>query len=47
MTIGGIAGMAVTTPAGALVDRTHRKRAIVMAPACANPPDQAASRLAV
>src|SRR5579863_3844129 len=33
MTIGGIAGMAVTAPAGALVDRTHRKRAIVVATA--------------
>jgi MFS family permease len=30
MTIGGIAGMAVTTPLGALVDRTHAKRAIVV-----------------
>lgn len=33
MTIGGIAGMAVTTPAGALVDHTFRKRAIVVAAA--------------
>jgi MFS family permease len=30
MTIGGIAGMVVTTPIGALVDWTYRKRAIVM-----------------
>ena len=30
MTIGGISGMAVTTPLGALVDRTHAKRAIVV-----------------
>jgi MFS family permease len=30
MTIGGIAGMVVTTPAGALVDHTHHKRAIVV-----------------
>ncbi len=30
MTIGGIAGMVVTTPAGAMVDRTHGKRAIVV-----------------
>src|SRR5580692_1513807 len=28
MTVGGIAGMAVTTPLGALVDRTRAKRAI-------------------
>ncbi|MGC1778562.1 MAG: MFS transporter [Xanthobacteraceae bacterium] len=33
MTVGGIAGMAVTTPIGALVDRTHAKRAIVVAAA--------------
>jgi MFS family permease len=33
MTIGGIAGMVVTTPAGALVDRTRHKRAIVVAAA--------------
>jgi len=33
MTIGGIAGMVVTTPAGALVDRTRAKRAIVVATA--------------
>jgi MFS family permease len=33
MTIGGIAGMAVTAPAGALVDRTHRKRAVIVATA--------------
>jgi MFS family permease len=33
MTIGGIAGMVVTTPAGALVDRTHHKRMIVVASA--------------
>src|SRR5579863_1893201 len=30
MTIGGIAGMVVTAPAGALVDRTHRKRAVIV-----------------
>jgi len=35
MTIGGIAGMAVTTPLGALVDRTRCKRAIVVAAAVA------------
>jgi len=35
MTIGGIAGMAVTTPLGALVDRTRWKRAIVVATAIA------------
>jgi MFS family permease len=35
MTIGGIAGMAVTTPLGALVDRTRAKRAIVVAAAVA------------
>jgi MFS family permease len=35
MTIGGIAGMAVTTPLGALVDRTRAKRAIVVAAAIA------------
>jgi MFS family permease len=29
MTVGGIAGVAVTTPLGALVDRTYAKRAIV------------------
>ncbi len=33
MTIGGIAGMVVTAPAGALVDRTHRKRAVIVATA--------------
>jgi MFS family permease len=33
MTIGGIAGMAVTAPLGALVDRTHAKRAIIVAAA--------------
>lgn len=33
MTVGGIAGMAVTTPLGALVDRTRAKRAIVGAAA--------------
>jgi predicted MFS family arabinose efflux permease len=33
MTIGGISGMAVTTPLGALVDRTQAKRAIVVASA--------------
>jgi len=32
MTIGGIAGMAMTTPAGALVDSTRRKRLLVIAP---------------
>jgi predicted MFS family arabinose efflux permease len=35
MTIGGVAGMAVTTPLGALVDRTQAKRAIVIAAAVA------------
>jgi MFS family permease len=35
MTVGGIAGMAVTTPLGALVDRTRWKRAIVVATAIA------------
>jgi len=35
MTIGGIAGMVVTTPLGALVDRTRWKRAIVVATAIA------------
>jgi predicted MFS family arabinose efflux permease len=35
MTIGGIAGMAVTTPLGAFVDRTRAKRAIVAAAAVA------------
>ena len=33
MTIGGISGMAVTTPLGALVDVTRAKRAIVVAAA--------------
>jgi len=33
MTIGGIAGMVVTTPAGALIDRTRYKRTIVIATA--------------
>jgi MFS family permease len=32
MTIGGIAGMAMTTPAGALIDETRRKRAYVIIP---------------
>ena len=35
MTIGGILGMAVTTPLGAFVDRTRAKRAIVIAAAIA------------
>jgi MFS family permease len=35
MTIGGISGMAVTAPLGALVDRTRSKRAIVAATAIA------------
>jgi predicted MFS family arabinose efflux permease len=35
MTAGGISGMAVTTPLGALVDRTRAKRAIVVATAIA------------
>jgi MFS family permease len=35
MTIGGISGMAVTTPLGALVDRIRWKRAIVVATAIA------------
>jgi MFS family permease len=30
MTVGGIAGMVVTAPAGALIDRTRRKRALVV-----------------
>jgi predicted MFS family arabinose efflux permease len=33
MTIGGVAGMVVTTPLGALIDRTRAKRAIVAATA--------------
>ncbi len=32
MTVGGIAGMIVTTPAGALIDATTRKRAFVIIP---------------
>jgi MFS family permease len=32
MTIGGIAGMIMTTPAGALIDETTRKRAFVIIP---------------
>lgn len=32
MTVGGIAGMLITTPAGALVDATRRKRAYVIVP---------------
>ena len=32
MTIGGVAGMLTTTPAGALVDNTTRKRSYVIAP---------------
>jgi predicted MFS family arabinose efflux permease len=32
MTIGGIAGMVMTTPAGALIDQTTRKRAYVIIP---------------
>jgi MFS family permease len=32
MTIGGIAGMIMTTPAGALIDETTRKRAYVIVP---------------
>lgn len=32
MTVGGVAGMLMTTPAGALVDATHRKRAYVIIP---------------
>ena len=32
MTIGGIAGMIMTTPAGALIDETTRKRAYVIIP---------------
>jgi predicted MFS family arabinose efflux permease len=35
MTIGGISGMAVTTPLGALVDQTRAKRSIVVAAAIA------------
>jgi MFS family permease len=32
MTIGGIAGMIMTTPAGALIDASTRKRAFVVIP---------------
>src|SRR5580658_3923579 len=32
MTIGGIAGMIMTTPAGALIDASTRKRAFVVVP---------------
>ena len=32
MTIGGVAGMIMTTPAGALIDATHNKRAYVIGP---------------
>lgn len=32
MTIGGVAGMIMTTPAGALIDATRRKRAYVIVP---------------
>ena len=32
MTLGGIAGMAVTTPAGALIDASHNKRLFVIIP---------------
>jgi MFS family permease len=32
MTIGGVAGMIMTTPAGALIDETKRKRAYVIIP---------------
>jgi MFS family permease len=35
VTIGGLAGMAATTPAGLLVDHTHAKRAIMVAAALA------------
>jgi MFS family permease len=35
MTVGGISGMVVTTPLGALVDRTRAKRAILVATAIA------------
>ena len=35
MTIAGIAGLIAQTPAGALIDRTHHKRAIVIAGAAA------------
>jgi MFS family permease len=35
MTVGGIAGMAMTAPAGALVDATERKRAYVVIPGVA------------
>lgn len=35
MTIAGIAGLITQTPAGALIDRTHRKRAVVIAGALA------------
>jgi MFS family permease len=33
MTIGGLAGMAVTTPLGAFVDHTHAKRSVIAATA--------------
>jgi MFS family permease len=35
MTIGGLAGMAATTPAGLLMDNTHAKRAVMVAAALA------------
>jgi MFS family permease len=35
MTIAGVAGIIAQTPAGALIDRTHRKRAVVIAAALA------------
>ena len=33
MTIGGLAGLVVQTPAGALIDRTHHKRTLIIAAA--------------
>jgi predicted MFS family arabinose efflux permease len=32
MTVGGVAGMLITTPAGALIDATHRKKLYVIVP---------------
>jgi MFS family permease len=32
MTVGGVAGMLITTPAGALIDATHRKKLYVIIP---------------
>src|ERR1700742_5081890 len=35
MTLGGLAGMVATTPAGILVDNTHAKRAVMVVAALA------------